>query len=269
MHEKIYLMEDELEIDRLERKTDIRIVQEQARWAGLMPGMRVADIGCGSGKTSHALFHAVQPRGEVVGVDMSEERLRFAARKYGAEGLRFVHRNVAEPLEGLGAFDFIWVRFFLEYHRNLAQRMVTNLARVLKPGGILCLIDLDYNCRNHYDMPECLSFALKGVMDKLEQDFDFDSRMGIKLYSFLFDLGFTDIDMRLEAHHLIFGELKQVDAFNWARKVDIAVRRSEYIFDAYPGGFQSFKQDFQRFFSDPRRFTYTPLILCRGRKPAA
>lgn len=269
MADKPYLMEHDLEIDRLERKTDIGVVQDQARWAGLTAGMRAADIGCGTGKTTYALFQAVQPRGEVIGVDMSEQRLRFAAQNYGADGLRFVRRDVSHSLEDLGTFDFIWVRFFLEYHRSQAQGMIANLARILKPGGILCLVDLDYNCLNHYDMPERLSRTLQGVMRKVELEADFDSRMGIKLYSFLFDLDFLDIDVRLEAHHLIFGRLKPVDAFNWERKIDIAVRRSGYAFDAYSGGFEEFKRDFQRFFSDPRRFTYTPLILCRGCKPAA
>jgi ubiquinone/menaquinone biosynthesis C-methylase UbiE len=56
----------------LKKKTDIRIVQQQASWAGIKPGMRIADIGCGSGITTQALFQMVQPGGQAVGVDMSE-----------------------------------------------------------------------------------------------------------------------------------------------------------------------------------------------------
>ena len=42
-----YLMESEAEAIRLDVKTDGRAVERQARWAGLKPGMRVADLGCG------------------------------------------------------------------------------------------------------------------------------------------------------------------------------------------------------------------------------
>jgi ubiquinone/menaquinone biosynthesis C-methylase UbiE len=96
-----YLMENDEEIIRLEIKTDIKIVHQQARWAGIKPGMRVADIGCGPGKTSRALLDMVKPDGEVVGIDIAPQRIQFAREKYGTEGLNFEHRNAIEPLEDL------------------------------------------------------------------------------------------------------------------------------------------------------------------------
>ena len=43
--------------------------------------------------------------------------------------------------------------------------------------------------------------------------------------------------------------------------------KAKALFDDYPGGSDGFIKDFNEFFHDPRRFTYTPLILCTGRKP--
>ena len=68
-----YLMENEEESLRLEMKTMDRVTEQQAKWAGLIPGMRVADIGCGTGKTTALLHHLVQPSGETVGIDSSSE----------------------------------------------------------------------------------------------------------------------------------------------------------------------------------------------------
>lgn len=262
-----YLMENDEEILRLEKKTDIKVLQQQAQWAGLRPGMRVADIGCGSGLTTHALFRMAQPGGRAVGLDASEERIAYAEQTYGRRDLTFQCRNVLQPLTDLGAFDFIWVRFFLEYHRSRAFEIVQNLAAITKPGGILCLIDLDYNCLSHFSMPERLDSSLHGIIRKLEDEADFDPRIGIKLYSFLYDLKFEHIDVALAPHHLIFGGLNEVDAFNWTKKVEVAGRRSGYAFPEYPRGYKEFAEEFRKFFFDPRRFTYTPLIACRGCKP--
>ena len=39
-----------------------------------------------------------------------------------------------------------------------------------------------------------------------------------------------------------------------------------YLFEAYDGSFEAFRQEACEFLSDPLRFTYTPLILVRGVK---
>ena len=104
-------MESKDEIERLERKTGWTAVRDQAVWAGLKPGMRVADIGCGSGRTSSFLKKLCGPDGSVLGIDKSPERIAYARETYGCEGLEFREQNLYESLEDLGTFDFIWVRF--------------------------------------------------------------------------------------------------------------------------------------------------------------
>lgn len=262
----IYLMEHDQESERLDRKTDIALVHKQARWAGLKPGMAVADIGCGSGKTSHALFQAAAPNGSVLGLDGSEQRIAFAKQNYSVSGLDYVCRDVYESLSDLGRFDFIWVRFFLEYHRRHAFELVHKFTDLLNPGGIMCLIDLDHNCLNHYELPPRIDAVLRRVVELSEIDGDFDTRMGIKLYSFLYDLGFENIDVTVEPHHLIFGPLDELNDYNWNKKLEVAVRQSGCSFDDFEGGFTGFQKEFQDFFSNPRRFTYTPVIACRGVK---
>ncbi len=104
-------------------------------------------------------------------------------------------------------------------------------------------------------------------MKLLEERANFDPYVGKKLYSFLYDLGYDAIDASMTPHHLIFGPLNEVDDFNWTKKVEVAARKSGYDFEAYPGGYDAFYNDFRIHFADPRRFTYTALIACRGQKP--
>jgi len=267
--ERKYLMEHAEESKRLDMKTDNDVTAQQARWAGLAPGMRVIDIGCGPGKTTSTLARLAQPGGEAVGVDLSEQRIDFARENYGSDIVSFARCDLFKSLSHLGAFDFAWVRFLLEYHLSNSFELVRNISETIKPGGILCLIDLDHNCLNHFGQSPRMERAVSATIKSLEDNDNFDPYVGRKLYSFLYDLGYQDIDVKIEAHHQIFGELKEVDDFNWTKKVEVAAKRSGYGFDEYEGGYDEFLEEFRTFFADPRRFTYTPIISCRGRKPHA
>ena len=267
MPDQDYIMESEEEALRLDLKTDGGVAQDQALWAGIQPGMRVVDLGCGSGKTTFYLNELVQPAGKTVGVDISEQRIQFAKSRYQAEGLEFLCRDIRTPLDDVGLFDFIYIRFVLEYHLANSFDIVKNISRILKPGGILCLIDLDCNCLRHYGLSQRLENALIKIMQELSRTMNFDPYVGIKLYAFLHDLGYEDISVRVTPHNLIYGDLRETDKFNWTQKVEIAARNSGYGFEEFAGGYQEFFEEFKAFFSDRRRFTYTPLIACRGRKP--
>jgi SAM-dependent methyltransferase len=206
MSERSYLMESEEEAIRLDVKTDGRTVEEHARWAGLRPGMRVADFGCGSGKTTFHLNQVVQPGGRGLGVDMAAQRIDFARAHYEAPGLEFRVKDIREPLDELGLFDFIWVRFVLEYYRAQSFDMVRHFSAALKPGGTLCLVDLDCNCLRFHGFPLRLERAVQCIMARLEERLNFDPYVGIKLYSFLYDLGFENIQVMITPHNLISGK---------------------------------------------------------------
>ena len=262
-----YLMEHGDESLRLDIKTDNEVRARQARWAGVAPGMRVADVGCGSGKTTSKLGELAQPGGSALGIDIAEQRINFARENYESKEVAFLHRDARPPMTDLGHFDLVWVRFLLEYHRVNSFDLVRNISDIVKPGGTLCLIDLDYNCLSHYGHSDRMDRALAATMKSLETKANFDPYVGRKLYSFLYDLGYQDIDVEVGAHHQIFGELKHADDFNWTKKVEVGARYSGYDFAEFENGFEQFLSEFRTFFADPRRFTYTPIIACRGRKP--
>jgi len=264
-----YLMDHEEETVRLEVKTDPEAVREEARWCGVQPGMRVMDAGCGPGLTSSLLLEMARPGGEVLGVDYMEPRIRDAREKYGHEpGIEFLQHDLRQPLPPVAPFDLIWVRFVLEYNLRESLEIVRNLTDCLKPDGLLCLMDLDYNCLSHYPLPQRMEEVLLGSMARMQTEFNFDPFAGRKLYSYLYDLNYRDVTVQMKAHHLIYGSLRSSDLFNWTKKIQVMAGHLTGAFDGYPGGGQGFFSDFSAFFQDPRRFTYTPLILCRGRKPS-
>lgn len=264
-----YLMENDEEAFRLDIKTNPDAVLKEARWCGLRPGMRVLDAGCGPGKVTSILRNEIQPDGTILGVDYSAERIEYAKNHYnsGEPSIDFRMHDLRNPLENAGLFDLIWVRFVLEYNRAESRQIVENLTACLKPGGHLCLLDLDYNCLSHYELPPKMEEILLKAMSKVETVDNFDPYAGRKLYSYLYDLSYKNIRMDLKAHHLIYGKIKESDLFNWTKKLEMASLRIPASFEEYPGGHKKFFSDFYHFFNDPRRFTYTPMILCTGVKP--
>jgi len=261
-------MENVEEAIRLEIKTDPEAVRKQALWCGLKPGQRVLDAGCGPGKVTSILNEMIQPGGMILGIDYSEKRISHAKKHYGREsGIDFQFHDLRNPMEGMGRFDLIWVRFFLEYFRMESPDIVRNLTRCLKPGGCLCLLDLDHNCLNHYELPIKMEKVFSMLTNRMEEKFNFDPFAGRKLYSYLYDLGYENIQLNLMAHHLIYGKVRDEDIFNWIKKMEVISMKTKELYAEYPGGHDAFFEDFKKFFLDPRRFTYTPLILCKGVKP--
>lgn len=263
-----YLMENDEEAKRLDIKTDPDALKEQALWCGIRPGARVLDVGCGPGKTTSLLYRMTQPGGSVIGVDLSEKRIHYARQKYSDQsGIEFHIKDMRLPMDDIGNFDFIWMRFVLEYFYNGAVDIIKNIMMNLKPGGWLCLLDLDNNLLNHWEMPKTMEMIVHKAMQRMQEEYNFDFHAGRRLYSYMYDLGFEEITMHLTAHHLIYGELKAADEFNWMKKIEVGIQKVPDIFASYPGGDKKFFNDFKKFLKDPRRFTYTPLILCKGRKP--
>jgi len=265
-----YFMENEAESLRLEVKTRPDAVKKQALWCGIKPGLRVLDAGCGPGKVTSILHEMIQPGGTILGVDYSEKRIDHAKKHYGEKsGIDFQLHDLRDHPEGVGQFDLIWVRFVLEYNLLESPEIVRNLTACLKPDGYLCLLDLDHNCVSHYQLPNKMEKVLFEIMARLQQEYNFDPYSGRKLYSYLYELDCQNIQVDVNTHNLIYGNISKAELFNWTKKAEVASEKTKELFEKYPGGSDAFVSDFIQFFSDPKRFTYTPLILCKGMKPVS
>lgn len=268
MSNQPYFPESKDELKRLEGKTNKQTVIDQARWAGLRPGMRVLDVGCGPGLTTSMLAWAAQPGGSAVGIDRSEERIKHAKTKYACSNVAFVQRNFFDDLSDLGEFDFVWVRFVLEYFLSEADSLAQHIAKSVKPGGILCLADLDRNCMNHYGHSERLEKTFHKIAECLMKNSNFDPFAGARLQGHLSTLGFIEIEVDVRMHHLVYGKLAEFDRWNFWQKLEFGARRSGWTFEDYEDGFAGFEKEFKEYFANEHRFCYTPLILCRGVRPA-
>jgi demethylmenaquinone methyltransferase/2-methoxy-6-polyprenyl-1,4-benzoquinol methylase len=107
------------------------------------PGSDALDICCGTGDLALELRRRIGPDGRVVGSDFSEPMLELARRKSGDQGLP-VEFGWADALElpyGDASFDAVTIGFGA---RNLAdlERGLAEMARVLRPGGRLVILEI-------------------------------------------------------------------------------------------------------------------------------
>jgi SAM-dependent methyltransferase len=120
-------------------------VGNPVRHAGLSDGEVVLDIGCGGGIDTVLAAHRVGSRGHVIGLDMLPEMLersRAAAEEAGvADRCRF-ERGVMEELPLPDASVDVIVSNGVINLSPRKSRALTEAARVLRPGGRLCVADL-------------------------------------------------------------------------------------------------------------------------------
>jgi SAM-dependent methyltransferase len=97
---------------------------------------RILDVGCGQGFESARFF---DPGRQVLGVDYSSAAVAEAATRYGPAGLRVAQMNAL----GLGlleaSFDGACSSHLIEHFTD-PERHVTELARVVKDDGIVCVV---------------------------------------------------------------------------------------------------------------------------------
>jgi SAM-dependent methyltransferase len=126
-----------------ERLLENRSLAGHRRLAALLqPGMRVLDVGCGSGAITRGIAAAVAPGGEVVGLDPSRHLLeRAAALSVGHPNLRFVVGSV-DDARFAAEFDVVTAARVLQW---LAEPLAALRAMVgyTRPGGHVLV--LDYN----------------------------------------------------------------------------------------------------------------------------
>ncbi len=113
--------------------------------AGLVPGDKVLDVCCGTGMLALELARAVNPGGQVIGLDFAPAMLQIARRRLAASPpghlVQLVEGNALELPFADNTFDCATVAFGL---RNLPdiKRGLAEMRRVVRPGGRVVSLEL-------------------------------------------------------------------------------------------------------------------------------
>jgi ubiquinone/menaquinone biosynthesis C-methylase UbiE len=129
----------------------------------LAPGMAVLEVGCGPGTDVFDMVELVGPTGRLVGLDASEVMLaeaRRRAKKFDVPITFEVGDVEALPFPD-GTFDVCRAERVLE-HLPDAERALTEMVRVTRPGGRIVVFDFDWDTLiiDHPDKETTRTFVL-------------------------------------------------------------------------------------------------------------
>lgn len=125
--------------------------EEMIRLAGLRAGLRVLDVGCGTGNLLRTTGRT-HPEVELAGLDPDPKALGRARRKAARAGVAVrLERGFAQALPYPdGSFDRVFSSLML-HHLDTAVKdeLLAEVRRVLRPDGVLVLADAVVGERGH------------------------------------------------------------------------------------------------------------------------
>lgn len=151
-------------IPEIENRSADALQTKLMKWsiatASLNPGSRVLEFGCGAGRW-YAFF--AKRRDEWYGVDISADMLDLASSRCDAsrlsktDGINILHPD--------SSFDLVYSVTVLHHNEYEDQeKILVEMMRVLKPGGILILYeDLDVGAKSFNMFPRTISGWIEPV----------------------------------------------------------------------------------------------------------
>ena len=120
---------------------------EALRLADVVEGQRVLDVACGTGRGTVGLAQAVGTSGRVDALDLSEamlDRARAKIEKLGLSGrVHFKHGNAKQLPYRDETFDLVYNGYMFDLIPfDGFLPILKEMARVLKPGGKLVLLNM-------------------------------------------------------------------------------------------------------------------------------
>ncbi len=189
----------ELERLRTQARLIDPITRQFFRDAGIVPGMRVLDVGSGAGDVAFLTAALVGDAGEVTGMDRAPAALAAARARADALSLRNVSFRDGDltTMAFERPFDAVVGRYVLQFAADPSAALRT-LSRHLRPGGAMVFHELDWGGVQSFPPVPTFDRCCRWILEAFRLS-GTEARMGIKLHSAFVGAGLAAPSMRMEA----------------------------------------------------------------------
>lgn len=163
---------------------------------GMTDKMTVLEIGCGHGiRTTEMACHFTHS--EIHGVDLSSSLLAEARKT--STNVKYTEGNAEALPFSSASVDFVYARLVFMHLKN-PMAVITEIKRVLRPGGIFLIEDADRDFMNFHPTPSTWNEFWNSIQEG-QRKHGGDPNVGRKLEGYLRLSGFNHIQLELQPIH--------------------------------------------------------------------
>ncbi|MBL0319268.1 MAG: methyltransferase domain-containing protein [Alphaproteobacteria bacterium] len=259
----IYIVENNNEGERLENKVLPKQLVDDFFPSYMPRNSIIVDLGCGPGNITSAIEEKFQCK--VIGLDNSAERINHARTKFTSQNIDFLHGNVYSLPFDDEKIDLVFSRFLLEHLRE-PLKAIAEMFRIIKPGGTILIQEIDYQYQGNYPEIGWPQEDVSSLLTLLRKSTGFDGNIGRKLYSYLFQAGFKDIDVSISGYNVFAGSISNNDLYQKTLEFQ-AIESNLKQMDLLQGEIASMKEKVLKYFLKEDSLSFSLLFHVKATKP--
>ncbi len=111
----------------------------------IQPDDKIADFGAGTGRNAILMHNFLSEKGEVLGLEISEEmRAQFEIKTKNIDNINVINQRIDKPLSLDQKFDKVFISFVIHgFPHEVRKEIIKNAFNLLKDDGEFIILDFN------------------------------------------------------------------------------------------------------------------------------